>query len=101
MAPRATPPDTLPMLSAIYVAPKFRPLLASPSCHSLNHFGASHSAALSSLAPASAPLLAMPGANTRQAAIPNKGAARGKTLAMILGTTAAIYGTPPAHYHRN
>src|SRR6185369_12049341 len=58
MAPRPVPPETLVMLSPIQVAPKFRPLLASPSCHSLNHFGASHSAALSSLAPANALVLA-------------------------------------------
>src|SRR5262245_60637123 len=54
MAPRDVPPVTLPMLSPIQIAPKFRPLLARPSCQSLNHFGAIHSAALSSLAPASA-----------------------------------------------
>ena len=32
---------------------------ASPSCHSLNHFGASHSAPLSSLAPACASMMGM------------------------------------------
>ncbi|MHC2676176.1 stage V sporulation protein SpoVS [Bradyrhizobium diazoefficiens] len=33
-------------------------LVGEPSCHSLDHFGASHSAALSSLAPARALVLA-------------------------------------------
>jgi hypothetical protein len=59
MAPRPVPPETLVMLSPIQVAPKFSPLAASPSCHSLNHFGASHSAAFSSLAPAYALVLAV------------------------------------------
>ena len=59
MAPRLVPPETLVMLSPIQVAPKFSPLAASPSCHSLSHFGASHSAAFSSLAPADAPVLAV------------------------------------------
>jgi hypothetical protein len=59
MAPRLDPPETLVMLSPIQTAPKFNPLAASPSCHSLSHFGASHSAALSSLAPAYAPVLAV------------------------------------------
>src|SRR5258705_783000 len=59
MAPRPVPPETLVMLSPIQVAPKFRPLAASPSCHSLSHFGASHSAALSSLAPANAAVVAV------------------------------------------
>src|ERR1700754_2380704 len=59
MAPRRDPPVTLVMLSPIQIAPKFRPLAASPSCHSLSHFGASHSAALSSLAPACAAGIAM------------------------------------------
>src|SRR5215475_4247221 len=65
------------------MAPKFRPLLASPSCHSLNHFGAIHSAALSSLAPASAPL-----DNTLAAA--NTRTARGSTLNM-----APVRSMPP------
>jgi hypothetical protein len=47
------------MLSPIQVAPKFSPFAASPSCHSLSHLGASHSAAFSSLAPADAPVLAI------------------------------------------
>src|ERR1700754_3790385 len=64
MAPRAVPPVALPILSPIQVAPKFRPLAASPSCHSLSHFGASHSAALSSLAPAYAEPIAMTPAKT-------------------------------------
>src|SRR3954467_2196406 len=59
MAPRAVPPVALPILSPTQIAPKFRPLPASPSCHSLSQFGASHSAALSSLAAACAEAIAM------------------------------------------
>src|SRR4051812_45572476 len=59
MAPRAVPPVALPILSPTQMAPKFRPLPASPSRHSLSQFGASHSAALSSLAAACAEAIAM------------------------------------------
>src|SRR5215813_7398726 len=92
MAPRDVPPDKLPMLSPIQTAPKFRPLLARPSCQSLNHLGAIHSAAFSSLAPASAPVPAQ-----AEKATANTRTARGSTRYMSPVRSTPSDDAEPAH----
>src|SRR5450631_2232473 len=88
------------MLSPTYVAPSVRPLAARASCHSLNHFGASHSAALSSLVPAWAALSAMLAANAGAATVPKRAFRKSRRLMSVPPTRRQHRKGLPAQWKR-